>query len=265
MQFGFVVPWADAAEIGDLAAAAEMHGWDGLFVWEPVWGVDAWVSLAVAATRTTSIRLGTMITPLPRRKPWELASQVATVDRLSNGRVVLGVGLGAPDAGYAEFGEITDRRIRAELLDEGLAVLRGLWSGQPYEFSGTHYTLRPSEFPAMGHTVQQPGVPIWCVGALGSEKSMRRALDCNGLIPQVVADGTARSATLHELHEFVTTTALPAGYDIVVEGPAVEHSPAAWADAGATWWLESMWAAMGDPDPVDAALARLAAGPPALT
>ena len=85
MKFGFVVPWADAAEIGELAAVAELHGWDGLFVWEPVWGVDAWVALAVAACRTKRIRLGTMLTPLPRRKPWELAGQVATVDRLSNG------------------------------------------------------------------------------------------------------------------------------------------------------------------------------------
>ena len=83
MRFGFVVPWADADAIGDLAATAEASGWDGLFVWEPVWGVDAWICLALAATRTSTIRLGTMLTPPSRRRPWELASQVATVDRLS--------------------------------------------------------------------------------------------------------------------------------------------------------------------------------------
>ena len=92
MRYGFVVPWADADAIGDLAATAEEAGWDGLFVWEPVWGVDAWISLAVAATRTSRIRLGTMLTPPSRRRPWELASQVATVDRLSEGRVTLSVG-----------------------------------------------------------------------------------------------------------------------------------------------------------------------------
>ena len=83
MQYGFVVPWADAGEVGDLAAAAEEAGWDGLFVWEPVWGVDAWISLGLAAVRTSRIRLGTMLTPPSRRRPAELASQVATVDRLS--------------------------------------------------------------------------------------------------------------------------------------------------------------------------------------
>ena len=111
MRYGFVVPWADAESVGDLAAAAEDAGWDGLFVWEPVWGVDAWISLAVAAVRTSHIRLGTMLTPPSRRRPAELASQVATVDRLSNGRVILSVGLGALDSGFEAFGEECDRRV----------------------------------------------------------------------------------------------------------------------------------------------------------
>ena len=85
MRFGFVVPWADAEEVSDLAGEAEDAGWDGLFVWEPVWGVDAWISLALAAVRTSHIRLGTLLTPPSRRRPAELASQVATVDRLSAG------------------------------------------------------------------------------------------------------------------------------------------------------------------------------------
>ncbi|MDQ3737858.1 MAG: LLM class flavin-dependent oxidoreductase [Actinomycetota bacterium] len=110
MKFGFVVPWADATEVGELAEAAESNGWDGLFVWEPVWGVDAWVSLGLAAARTSRIRLGTMLTPPSRRRPWELASQVATVDRISDGRVTLSVGLGAVDSGFAAFGEECDRR-----------------------------------------------------------------------------------------------------------------------------------------------------------
>jgi alkanesulfonate monooxygenase SsuD/methylene tetrahydromethanopterin reductase-like flavin-dependent oxidoreductase (luciferase family) len=258
MRFGFIVPWADAAEVGDLAAAAEDNGWDGLFVWEPVWGVDAWVSLAVAATRTTTIRLGTMLTPLPRRKPWELAGQVATVDRLSKGRVILGVGLGAPSSGYEAFGEETDRRIRAELLDEGLAIVRGLWSGEPMHHNGKHYTITPTDFPQCGHTVQQPGVPIWCVGALGSRASMSRAMGCDGLVPQVVDNGEARMCTLEELQALD----LPPGFDVVVEGSHTEHSPAAWEAAGATWWLESLWSAVSDPDAVDATTQVIAAGPP---
>src|SRR5262245_65097208 len=105
MRYGFVVPWADADEVGDLAATAEAAGWDGIFVWEPVWGVDAWIALALAAVRTSRIRLGTLLTPPSRRRPAELASQVATVDRLSNGRVILSVGLGALDSGFEAFGE----------------------------------------------------------------------------------------------------------------------------------------------------------------
>jgi alkanesulfonate monooxygenase SsuD/methylene tetrahydromethanopterin reductase-like flavin-dependent oxidoreductase (luciferase family) len=269
VQYGFVVPWADAAQVGELAVLAERSGWDGLFVWEPVWGVDAWVSLAVAACQTSTIRLGTMLTPLPRRKPWELAGQVATVDRLSHGRVVLAVGLGAPSAGYEEFGEIIDRRTRAELLDEGLVVLRGLWKGQPFEHDGTHYHVKPCGFPAIGHTVQQPGVPIWCVGALGSQRSMQRAFSCDGLLPQVVDGDGARQCTLEELqHLELPGRAANDGpddraYDVVVEGAWSEHSPAAWASAGATWWIESMWAAMGEADPVGSAVDRLQAGPPA--
>jgi hypothetical protein len=216
------------------------------------------VSLAIAATRTSTIRLGTMLTPLPRRTPWELAGQVATVDRLSGGRVTLAVGLGAPEAGYAAFGEETDRRRRAELLDDGIAILRGLWGGQPFAYDGTHYRVRPSDFPAIGHTVQQPGVPIWCVGVLGSERSMRRALACEGLLPQVVGPDGARQCTLEELQ----LADLPPGIDVVVEGSHDEHSPAAWAAAGATWWIESAWDAVGTLDGVAVAMDVLRAGPP---
>ncbi|MGD9996141.1 MAG: LLM class flavin-dependent oxidoreductase [Ilumatobacteraceae bacterium] len=264
MQYGFVVPWADVTDIGTLAEAAEEHGWDGLFVWEPVWGVDAWVSLAVAACHTSTIRLGTMLTPLPRRKPWELAGQVATVDRLSGGRVVLTVGLGAPEAGFEAFGEVTDRRERAERLDEGLAVLRGLWKGQPFQHDGTHYRIAPCDFPSIGHTVQQPGVPIWCVGALGSSRSMQRALSCDGLLPQALHDGKAEQCTLDELRdiELPTTRADGRPFDVVIEGAWTEHAPATWGAAGATWWIESMWAAMSEADPVASALDRLRAGPP---
>lgn len=114
MKLGFVIPWADAEDVRDLAAAAEGAGWDGIFVWEPVWGVDAWIALGLAAARTTRIRLGTMLTPPSRRRPWELASQVATVDRISSGRVTLSVGLGAIDSGFETFGQECDRRVRDE-------------------------------------------------------------------------------------------------------------------------------------------------------
>lgn len=261
MKYGFVVPWADAIDVGDLAAEAEAAGWDGVFVWEPVWGVDAWISLGLAAVRTSKIRLGTMLTPPSRRRPWELAGQVATVDRISGGRTILSVGLGAIESGFEAFGEECDRRVRAELMDECLDVMCGLWGGQPFEYSGTHFQVSPTEFPSIGHVEQQPRVPIWCVGALGRPRSMERAMRWDGLIPQVLDDGVARQATLDEIAG-IRELVGDADYDIVVEGEGSEHSPAAWADAGATWWIESMWGAVREADAVAAATDRLRQGPP---
>ncbi|MEP1124137.1 MAG: LLM class flavin-dependent oxidoreductase [Ilumatobacter sp.] len=268
MEYGFVVPWGDAADIGDLAEAAEEAGWGGLFVWEPVWGVDAWISLALAAVRTSRIRLGTMLTPPSRRRPWELASQVATVDRLSNGRVTLSVGLGAIDSGFEAFGEECGKRERAELMDECLDIVCGLWAGQPFSHSGEHYRIEPTEFPTIGHVEQSPRVPIWCVGALGKPRSMARALRWDGVIPQVLdpgTDGGARQPSLLEVADLRDTIEAGPnpGADIIVEGQWTEHSPAAYADAGATWWIESMWGAMSEHSPVTAAYDRLKQGPPA--
>ena len=144
MQFGFVVPHGDAADVAEMAVAAERAGWDALFVWEGLYGVDAWVALGAAAARTTSLRLGTMLTPVSRRKPWELAGQVATVDRLSAGRVTLSVGLGAIDSGFAEFGEECDRHARAELMDEGLEIIRQLWTQDTASFVGAPRLRRSS-------------------------------------------------------------------------------------------------------------------------
>ncbi|HSP27322.1 MAG TPA: LLM class flavin-dependent oxidoreductase [Ilumatobacteraceae bacterium] len=267
MKFGFVVPWGDAEDVGDLAAAAEEAGWDGLFVWEPVWGVDAWISLGLAAVRTSKIRLGTLLTPPSRRRPWELAGQVATVDRISAGRVTLSVGLGAVDSGFDSFGEECDRRTRAELMDEALDIMCGLWAGQPFSYAGTHYTVSPTEFPTIGHTVQQPRVPIWCVGALGRPRSMARATRWDGVIPQVLdVGGGARQPHLDEVADLRAQLGADRpseDVDIIVEGTMAEHSPAAYADAGATWWIESMWDAMAEHSPVTAAYDRLVQGPPA--
>src|SRR6266568_1082664 len=112
MKYGFVLPAGDARTVANFAYEAEQAGWDGLFVSEPVWGIDAWVSLTAAAMRTERIRLGTDLTPLSRMRPWKLASETATLDQLSNGRVILAVGLGAVDTGFDAFGEVTDRKTR---------------------------------------------------------------------------------------------------------------------------------------------------------
>jgi alkanesulfonate monooxygenase SsuD/methylene tetrahydromethanopterin reductase-like flavin-dependent oxidoreductase (luciferase family) len=126
VKYGFVLPYGDARTAADLAYEAEAAGWDGFFVWEPVWGHDAWILLTAAAMRTERIKLGTMLTPLSRMRPWKLASEAATLDNLSNGRVILTVGLGYVPSGFEAFGEVTDRKTRAELLDEGLNIITGL-------------------------------------------------------------------------------------------------------------------------------------------
>ena len=255
MKYGFVLPYGDARIAADMAHAAEVAGWDGFFVWEPVWGIDAWVSLAATAMVTERIRLGTLLTPPSRMRPWKLASETVTLDHLSNGRVILSAGLGAIDTGFEAFGEVTDRKTRAELLDEGLDILTGLWSGQPFNYNGKHYKIKETTFYPPPPPVQQPRIPIWVVGAWPREKSMRRVLRYDGLLPAVMGDdGKTRMspATPVEIRAMkayiVANRTETTPFDIVVEGKTPgDDAPAAvsiirpLAEAGATWWMEAMW------------------------
>jgi hypothetical protein len=274
MKYGFVLPWGDARMCADLARDAEQAGWDGFFVWEPVWGVDAWVSLAAAAMQTERIRLGTMLTPLAWTRPWKLAGEAATLDNLSNGRVILSVGLGAPDTGAPRFGEVVDRKIRAELLDEGLDILNGLWKGQPFEYHGKHYNLQPTDFQAPPPPVQQPRIPIWAVGVWPRMKSMRRVLRCDGLIASTLdADGKIGPPSPDSIREMKAwvqqNRTLQTPFDIIWEGETPGHAPEEaaaivrpWAEAGVTWWTETRWELLRGEDAVSAVRERILQGPP---
>jgi alkanesulfonate monooxygenase SsuD/methylene tetrahydromethanopterin reductase-like flavin-dependent oxidoreductase (luciferase family) len=276
MKFGFVLPYGDARTAADFAYDAERAGWDGFFVWEPVWGIDAWVALTAAAMRTERIRLGTDLTPLSRMRPWKLASETATLDNLSNGRVILAVGLGAVDTGFGEFGEVTDRKTRAELLDEGLDILNGLWRGQPFSYEGKHYQIKPTEFMPPPAPAQQPRIPIWTVGAWPRPKSMRRVLRCDGILPIVMGEDRqmrdTTPAAIREIRSFVEANRTePGAFDIVMEGetPGDNADQAAtivrgWADAGATWWLETRWELPRDAEGLKVARERVLQGPPRL-
>src|SRR4051794_13502992 len=231
MRYGFVFPLGDARTAADFAHEAEQAGWDGFFVWEPVWGIDAWVSLAAAAMRTERIKLGTMLTPLSRMRPWKLASETATLDRLSDGRVILAVGLGATDTGFEDFGEVTDRKERAELLDEGLDILTGLWHGQPFTYSGKHYTVKETKFHPPPPPIQQPRIPIWVVGAWPYPKSMRRVLRYDGLLPSVLGeDGKARNADPEDVRAMKAyveaNRAETTPFDIIADGETPGDDPA---------------------------------------
>jgi alkanesulfonate monooxygenase SsuD/methylene tetrahydromethanopterin reductase-like flavin-dependent oxidoreductase (luciferase family) len=253
MKYGYVYPGGEARTAAECAGEAEAAGWDGFFVWEPVWGVDTWVTLAAAAMCTERIRLGTMLTPLSRRRPWKLASDTATVDRLSNGRLILSVGLGAVDTGFTQFGEVTDRSQRAELLDEGLDIMTGLWRGQPFAHDGKHYHVTETTFFPPPPPVQSPRIPIWVVGAWPHRKSMARALRYDGLLAAVQnAEGKFDTLTPDHLREIMPYVAAhrtaQTPFDIVVEGKAPLDDPQkaaslvrSYADAGATWWIEAQW------------------------
>lgn len=274
LKFGFVMPSGDAGDAAELAFRAEQAGWDGFFVWEPVWGVDAWVCLTAAAMRTQRIRLGTMLTPVSRMRPWKLASETATLDNLSGGRVILSVGLGAIDTGFAEFGEVTDRRLRAELLDEGLDILTGLWKGQPFTYDGKHYQVRPTQFYPPPPPVQQPRIPIWVVGAWPREKSMRRVLRYDGLLPMKLdrqgGVGQVKPADLKEMLAYIAERrTLDTPFDAVIEGttPGDDRAKAQeivqpWVEAGATWWIEALWDAGGGAQARQKLVRRLEQGPP---
>jgi Luciferase-like monooxygenase len=275
MKYGFVLPHGDARAAANLAYEAEQAGWDAFFVLDPVWGIDAWVSLAAAAMRTERIRLGPVLTPLSRIKPWKLASETTTLDNLSNGRIILPVGLGDIDE-FEPFGEVTDRKTRAELLDEGLDILTGLWRGQPFSYNGKHYRVQETQFFPPPPPVQQPRIPIWVVGAWPSKKSMQRVLRYDGLLPQVLkpTEGTLRSAQRADIDDVCAMRTYIAAhrtdstpFDIVIEGetPGDDRQEAArivrpWAEAGATWWLEALW----DADTQDQVRQRIQQGPPGI-
>ena len=273
MKYGFILPIGNAKTAAEFARTAEECGWDGFFHWEAVWAVDAWVSLTAAAMTTKKIRLGTMLSPLSRMRPWRVASQTATLDHLSGGRLILSVGLGAIESGFEEFGEVTDIRLRAELLDEGLDILTGLWRGQPFSYSGKHYTIQESNFPHQPPLpVQEPRIPIWVVGLWPSTRSMGRVIKYDGLLPAVRdAEGQIRMSgptpgEVAEMGTYIADRKQDKGhFDIVIEGttPGEDAAKAAsvvdpWREVGATWWLEAMWLA----ENLDDVLLRIRQGPP---
>jgi alkanesulfonate monooxygenase SsuD/methylene tetrahydromethanopterin reductase-like flavin-dependent oxidoreductase (luciferase family) len=268
MQYGVIITGGEPEEQVELARAAEAAGWDGVFTWDgihlgdEVEVHDPFALLAAFAVATERVTLGAIVQPLSRRKPWVVARQTTTVDRLSGGRLVLPVGLGAlDDHGFGAVGEATDRRERAELLDESLEILTGLWSGEPYAHQGSHYRFAPMAFrprPIHGR------VPVWVVGAWPRPKSMARVLRHDGILPYVPG-GDVTPQVVADIRRWISERRSLDGFEIVVEGttPAEDRAAAAehvrpWTAAGATWWIESDWSSF-DAEP---ARRRIEAGPP---
>lgn len=174
----------------ELAKEAEKAGWDGFFLWDHLYAadmpdanvVDPFIVLAAIASQTKKIRIGTTVTPLARKQPWQIARETATLDHLSNGRFILGVGLGGdPVNEFATFGMESNDKIRGEMLDESLDILQSLWSGEKFAYNGKHYQIKETQFlPA---TVQKPTIPIWVGGNWPNKKPFRRAAKYQGVFP----------------------------------------------------------------------------------
>jgi alkanesulfonate monooxygenase SsuD/methylene tetrahydromethanopterin reductase-like flavin-dependent oxidoreductase (luciferase family) len=287
MRYGFVVPFADARQFAELAALGEERGWDGVFTWESLYGEHAWVVLGAAAMTTSRIRLGTLLTPASRHRPWDLASMVSTVDRLSGGRVVMSVGLGALHPGWTRFEPDEGRRTRAEKLDEGLEVLAGLLADECFTFEGRHYPVRAmgeGAPPGPPAPAQRPHPPIWVVGAWRRgrtrQPSLERAARWDGVLVSVVGDEPLEPGTAYDLRTYGEVVdrvrgmredaGMPwDGYDVVVEADStgefvrLEGTPDDWAGVGATWGVESWWSVEPGPEGLAEVRRRIEAGPPA--
>ncbi len=277
MQFGLDVStagsYADPAVLADLAAQAEAAGWDGFFVWDAIFArpaalpmADPWVALAAAAVRTRRIRLGALVTPLARRRPWQVARQTASLDHLSQGRLIVGVGLGYQALDFEAFGEEAEPKLRGEKLDEALAVLTGLWTGRRFSFHGRHFQVHGVRF--LPRPVQRPRIPIWVAGYWPNLKPFRRAARYDGLLPGKVPETDPTPEELKEMLAYVRAQRRSRGrFDVGIYGftPA-EPARAAkvmrpWVEAGATWWREGIGDWLGS---LKKNRARIRSGPPQL-
>jgi alkanesulfonate monooxygenase SsuD/methylene tetrahydromethanopterin reductase-like flavin-dependent oxidoreductase (luciferase family) len=275
MKFGLVLPYAGARHDADLARLAEDAGWDGVFLGDAIWCVDPMIVMTAAAMVTSRVRLGTLVTPMPIRIPWKLASESAALDNLSNGRLILGLGTGAVWMGWQCFpDEVTNTKARAEMLDEGIDILTLLFQGKQFDYNGKHYHVRLTQmeerhFPPP--PFQKPRIPLWGVGVWPRRKSMLRTMKCDGVIPNKMdPQGKFEDLTpadVREMKAFIAANrTLTTPFDIVVEGMTagfshqqVQDKVGPWIEAGATWWIEGL-ASLSDDD----AVAHIHQGPPHL-
>jgi probable F420-dependent oxidoreductase len=286
MKFGIYLPnfgpYGDARVLADLAQDAENSGWDGFFLWDHIaeWSlpmVDPWVALAAIALTTHRIRIGTTVTPLPRRRPWKLAREAVSIDHLSAGRLTLGVGIGGGKSEWDNLGEQPDLRKRGAMLDEALHVLVGLWSGEPFSFAGQYYHIENARF--LPKPLQQPRIPIWVGGNWPNKAPFRRAAKWDGVFPLFsVWDNEQQLAQMDEMVHYLNKHRKPAQpMDIISMGvtPDAESKEGIdWVEQraalGATWWLECLTPdRAGEEDyeaewPVDALRERVLQGPPHL-
>jgi len=278
MKFGLSLPnhgdYADIHRIVELAVLAEEAGWDGFFLWDHIAlgqgpQNDPWIAMAAIACNTEKMRLGLTVTPLSRRRPWKVARELVTLDHLSNGRMIFGVGLGDfKGKEFEGFGEISDPVTRGEMLDEGLEIVNRLQSGEEFKYSGNHYNVKPTVFNPK--PVQSPSIPVWVAGKWPNKKPFRRAAKWDGAVPIHRSRNLKEFLTPDEIREIAAYIGehrtAETSFDVCVSGilPAKNLTEdqfivQPYTDAGATWWIEFVYSATGS---IERNKKRIQFGPP---
>lgn len=277
MKFGLMLPnkgkpYGDVNLLLELALSAENAGWEGFFIWDHIGGgghsptIDPWVCLSAIASHTNKIRLGTMITPLSRRRPWKVAREITTLDHLSQGRVTLGIGLGDfKNKDFKDLGEVYNPRKRAAMLDESLEIIAGLQSGQPLNYEGKYYQVSQALFQPT--PIQTPHIPVWVAAHWPFKRPLQRAARWDGVLPRQWNAGPITPEVIQEISEYILkrrVTDTP--FDIIkyglTEGKNLSQDRASvknFSDAGATWWIEEIFSSRGTLQQIQQ---RVTAGPP---
>lgn len=264
MKFGLSLPnhgdYGDIYRLIELALLAEESNWDGFFLWDHIARgkapqVDPWIAMAAIAVHTDKMRLGLMVTPLARRRPWKVAREIVTLDHLSKGRMIFGVGLGDfRGKEFESFGEVADPKTRGEMLDEGLEIVTGLQSGEVYRFAGVHYTIERTEFNPP--PVQQPRVPVWVAGKWPNKKPFRRAAQWDGVVPIHRSRNLKeylRPNEIREIRDYIGAYRQEQSpFDICLSGILPARNLAEdqeivrpYQEAGASWWIEFVYSGTG--------------------
>ncbi len=265
MKFGLSLPtkgdFADIHRLVELAVQAEESGWDGFFLWDhiaPGVGplIDPWIAMAAIASSTRRLRLGLLVTPLSRRRPWKVAREIVALDHLSQGRMVMGVGLGDfQKKEFEAFAEVADRRVRGRMLDEALEIITGLQRGEPFRYAGEHYQIR-SQTVFQPRPVQEPRVPVWVAGKWPNKRPFRRAARWDGAVPLARGTSIRGLMPLEVVEQLAAYIAehrkTEAHFDLCLSGvlpgkdPAEQHGVMApYQRAGVTWWIEFVYSGRG--------------------
>ena len=275
MKYGLYMPnygeiLGYAENLANLAKEAEDAGWDGFFIFDHILAqkptkypiVDPWIGLTAVAMNTKSIRFGTTVTPIARRKPWKLARETISLDHLSKGRLILSIGLGTPaDIEYGAFGEETNSKIRAEKLEEGLNVLLGLWSGDKFSYKGKHFSVEGVKF--LPKPFQEPRIVIWGGGFWPNKKPFIRAARLDGIFPLSSREhGKLQAKDYKDMKEFIFKhRSLDSPFDMVHLGGisySSDYQMKKFEEAGVTWLLQYI----GANTSMETALKRIRRGIP---